>query len=229
MHRMANLRDSAYRSALFAFCLALGLSQGCSHSGSLHPVDASAPSSKQHLPFHPDVQPVSTRGPAISPDPKGTGGLPFPSMPRARVLPSGTLLTVELEASLAATHVRAGDAFKASVAAPLVVEGDTLIERGAEVTGRIESAQSRPGSGYVRMTLTAITVDGRPFAVQTSSLFARGAASRGNPANQQLGGVRVPKGRRLTFRLTAPVSLNEPGPNEPGPADKSQSLATATK
>jgi hypothetical protein len=50
--------------------------------------------------------------------------------------------------------------------------------------------------------LSAITVEGRPLALQTSSLFARGTL-------QQPDGVRVQKGRRLTFRLTSPVTLND--------------------
>jgi hypothetical protein len=131
------------------------------------------------------------------------------------VLAAGTLLTVQLENSLSAVRVHGGEAFTASVAAPLVVEGETVVERGDEVTGRVEAAKSRRGSGYVRLTLTAITIGGTPLPIQTSSLFARGAAkqlnvsSGGNPSNQPLGGVRVPKGRQLTFRLIAPVSVKD--------------------
>jgi hypothetical protein len=122
---------------------------------------------------------------------------------------------VQLENPLSAASVHAGDAFAASLAAPLVSEGNTLIERGAEVTGRIEAARSRHGSGYVQLTLSGIAVEGTMLTVQTSSLFARGAgrqlkvSSKSNPSNQILGGVRVPRGRRLTFRLTAPVTLGE--------------------
>jgi hypothetical protein len=219
MDRMARLRDSRYRSTLVVVCLALGLSQCCARSEPLRPATATASaSSKPQLPFHPEVQPASTSAgtdPAVSSDPQLSSGLPFRSAEGVRVLPSGTLLTVQLENSLSAVKVHAGDAFAASVADPLVVEGDTLVERGAEVTGRVEAAQSRRGSGYVRLTLNAVTVDGAPVALQTSSLFARGAAkqlngsSRNNVSTQESGGVRVPKGRRLTFRLTAPVTLND--------------------
>jgi len=144
-------------------------------------------------------------------------------------LPPGTLLTVQLENSLSAINVHSGDTFSARVAALLVFECDTLIQSCAEVIGRAAAAQSRRGSGYVRLTLSEITVDGWPLALQTSSLFARGtpkhlASSVGNPSTPGLGGVRVPKGRRLTFRLTAPVTLNELNPPE-----KSRSLSTASE
>ncbi len=144
-------------------------------------------------------------------------------MSHPRILPSGTLLTVQLDDSLSADKVRAGDAFTASVAAPLTIDGDTLIERGTAVTGRVESAQSQadrpgliPGSGYFRLTLNAITVEGRQLALQTSSLFARGTlpplnvSSPASPPDLRLDSLQVQKGRRLTFRLTAPVALDDP-------------------
>src|SRR4029077_19153557 len=110
----------------------------------------------------------------------------------------------------------------ASVSAPLLVDHDTVVQRGTAVTGRVESARSlsgRPGlvsgTGYFRLTLSSITVEGRKIALQTSSLFARGTL-------QPPKGVGVQKGHRLTFRLTAPVTLDEPNSmanrQSPGPA-----------
>jgi hypothetical protein len=239
MNRMARLRDSRYRSTLVVVCLALGLSQGCVRSEPLKPATASASASgKPQLPFHPAAQPVSASegtDPATSPDPKLPGDLPFPAASGTRVLPAGTLLTVQLESSLSAVKVHAGDAFAASVAAPLGVGEDTLVQRGAEVTGRVEAAQSRPGSGYVRLTLSAVAVDGVPVALQTSSLFARGTSkqlnvsSRSDPSAQESGGVRVPKGRRLTFRLTAPVTLNDSNLNDSSTREKPRSVSTTTQ
>jgi len=216
MHTMARLRDSRYRSALVvALCLVLSLTLGCIRSEPLHPAERTAPASpKQQLPFHPDGGQASASS-VVLPDQKTTG-LPFKAS-RTRGLSAGTLLTVQLEHSLSAANVHPGDAFAASVAAPLVIDGETVIERGTEVTGRVEAAQSRLGSGYVGLTLTAITVDGTPRALQTSSLFTRGTgrhskvSSSGNSSNQGLGGSRIPKGRRLTFRLTTPVALDESG------------------
>jgi hypothetical protein len=137
------------------------------------------------------------------------------------------LITIQMESSLATARVSAGDSFTASVAGPLTMAGDTLVEGGTAVSGRVESAQppeDRPGlspdPGYIRLTLNTITIDGRALAVQTSSLFARGTfESRGStsgPGSSAPGSnVRardfwVQKGRRLTFRLTAPVMLVDP-------------------
>lgn len=193
---------------LEVLCLALGLSltQGCARSEPLHRSDTGSLASEQKLPFRPDAdQAPASEGahPAVLLDSKATGALPFRPGSQARILPSGTLITVQLEHALSAAKVRAGDTFLASVAASLAIDGDPLIERGATATGHIESVHADAGSGYFQLTLAAITVDGRQLALQTSSLFTRGTA-------QQADGIRVQKGRRLTFRLTSPVILDEP-------------------
>ena len=227
IYTMARFRgEPQSRSAIVVICLALALSQGCARTASFHRTDATAGSSDQKLPFHQDAAHASASDssqPAVPPDPKTAGGLPFRAGSHPRILPSGTLLTVQLDSSLAA--VRAGDAFSASVAEPLALGGDTLVERGAAVTGLVESAQSfsdrtgpGPNVGYVRLTLSAITVEGRRLALQTSSLFARGtigqsnASSGHNDSGPLADSVGVQKGRRLTFRLTAPVELDELSP-----------------
>ena len=208
------------------FCLALSLSPGCARPEPLHPTNTGSPAGQQKLPFRPDAdQAVASNEmqPAISSDPKLAAALPFRAGSPPHILPSGTLLTVQLEDSLFSDRVHAGDPFTASVAAPLTVDGETLIEPGTAVIGRVESAQSQPyrpglvpGSGYFKLTLSALTVEGRQLAVQTSSLFARGTSESsnvpapGSPSELRTDGIQVQKGRRLTFRLTAPVTLNDP-------------------
>ena len=215
MPAMAKLRENRERHAtLVVFCLAasLGLNLGCASSEPLHRSDAGSPSSGQSLPFHADTdQGFASDGAlaAAAPDPKEAASLPFQAGSRPRILPAGTLLTVQLENSLSTAKVRAGDVFRASVAAPVTIERDTFVERGTTITGRVESARSLadhpglvPGAGYFRLTLSSITVQGKQLALQTSSLFARGTV---DPSE----GIAVQKGRRLTFRLTAPVTLDE--------------------
>ncbi|MGA8761562.1 MAG: hypothetical protein WB562_01625, partial [Candidatus Sulfotelmatobacter sp.] len=72
-----------------------------------------------------------------------------------------------------------------------------------------ESTASR-STGYVRLTLSTITIDGKRLPLQTSSLFAQGTVQPivrsdgvANPS-----GIRLPRGRRLTFRLTVPAVLD---------------------
>jgi len=193
--------------------LALGLALACSRSEPLHRSDANAAAAEQGLPFHSDTAQPSVTDGASAPvilDPKQAASLPFRADGHPRLLPAGSLLTVQLEDTISTGRSRAGDEFAASVSAPLVIDHDTLVPRGATVTGRIESARSLPagrgrsaGSGYFRLTLSSIMIEDRQVALQTSSLFARGTL-------QPVAGIGVPKGRRLTFRVTAPVALDEP-------------------
>jgi hypothetical protein len=196
-------------------CLALCLAvtQGCTRSGTFHPSDTASSAGPQSLPFHADTTQVAESGgasPAVAPDPKQPSGLPFRAGSQTSVLPAGTLITVQLGDSLSAAKARLGDIFTAAIAVPLKVDRDIVVESGTTVTGRVESVSPRspatspetvPRSGYLRLTLSAITVQGRPAALQTASLFARGTF-------QPSEGILIQKGRRLTFRLTTPLTVN---------------------
>jgi hypothetical protein len=208
----------------------LVLSWGCARpSGILHRSGAGSQASGQELPFHPQQNPgraaVESGVPELRPDPNLANGLPFRVASHPRTLPSGTLLTVELGGSLSPARVRSGEVFAASVAGPVTIDGETIIESGTAVIGRIESAQAagpqprdapRAGlrPGYVRLVLSAILVDGQQIPLQTASLFARGSLRRGTsaladaPITPQPENARVQKGRLLTFRLTAPLTLD---------------------
>jgi hypothetical protein len=229
--------------AWIVFCLALSLALGCGRPNAPHGTETGASSpagpSDQNLPFHPNPDRTSDADNALPPMPadhQRDNGTPFHSLAAARSLPAGTLITIRMESSLSTSHVSAGDPFTASVAGPLTVDGNTLVERGTPVSGRVESAQppaARPGlspdPGYVRLTLSALTLDGRAVALQTSSLFARGtfqssAASVDAASRVRSSDFRVQKGRPLTFRLTAPVALNDPSSianrQNPGPPNE---------
>ncbi len=209
---------------LLALCLGLAVNQGCGGPDGPNQTQISAaPPAQQNLPFHqnPDHASDDSAHPAVPADRPSSSSTPFRTglHPNAHSLPAGTLITVRLDSSLPISRVRAGDTFSASLAGPVTVDGDTAIERGTPVSGCVESAQpavDRPGlspdPGFLRLTLKTVTVDGSTLALQTSSLFAKatlqpqvGSVADGSNAGSR--GFWVQKGRRLTFRLTAPVSL----------------------
>jgi hypothetical protein len=199
-----------HRLGLAGLLLILWLGAACGRSDSFHRTEVTTPATEQRLPFHPGNDQASASdgaAPALDPD-RPVGSVPFHG-PHSRVLPAGTLLTVQLEDTLSSAKVRAGDVF-AAIAAPLTLGGDTLIAGGTVVTGHIESARAQTeipglssGSGYFRLSLSAITLGGRRVALETSSLYAPGILLHSNT-------IRVPKGRHLTFRLTAPVTIEDP-------------------
>jgi hypothetical protein len=132
-------------------------------------------------------------------------------------LPTGTLLTVRLENPLSAdSSDDAAGTFNAIVDEPVVLNGTTLVPRGANAAGRVEAARTstvKRDRGYIRLTLATIDIAGRNLPVQTSSLFARGSFDTPNPsAASSENAVHLDKGRRLTFRLTGPVDITTERP-----------------
>jgi hypothetical protein len=128
-------------------------------------------------------------------------------------LPAGTLITVQLDHSFSVARVQAGDSFAASLVGPILVDGGILIERRAPVVGVVESTQpaaTTPGGAsnpaLIRLTLNSIVVEGRPVAVQTSSLFAKGSAPDTNASSKDF---QLRKGHAFTFRLTTSVSFTD--------------------
>jgi hypothetical protein len=131
-------------------------------------------------------------------------GLPFDD---SHTLPGGTLLTVRLSDSLTARATGRAQIFEAVVDQPVIIDGSLILPRGVVVAGRVESArvsELKPDRGYVRLALASLHVGGIDVPLQTASLFAR----QGSGADASLSTVRLEKGRRLTFRLTEPISLD---------------------
>jgi hypothetical protein len=140
---------------------------------------------------------------------KSDPGLPFRD---GENLPAGTMITVRLQKDLTADNPDSSTMFDAVVDHAIVVAGATLVTRGTNVMGRVESAKTsmiKQNQGYVRLTLATLSVGGRDLPMQTASLFARGnaAAPQDSENEAAMPVVHLEKGRRLTFRLTEPVLL----------------------
>ena len=115
-------------------------------------------------------------------------------------LPAGTLLTVRLKTSVYASTSPAEGFFEAVLEHPVVMDGNIIIPKGANVAGRVESAQTsriKPNRGYVRLALQSVDIGDRRVALQTASLFAREAPLGSQPISV----IHLEQGRRLTFRL----------------------------
>jgi hypothetical protein len=100
-------------------------------------------------------------------------------------LPAGTPLTVHLKTSASSATARPGDSFEAVLDEPIIVHGQTVAPRGAAVLGKILDA--RPSNqlqdpGYMRLALTAISLNGKSVPILTSSIFVkRGSHGKTNP------------------------------------------------
>ena len=136
----------------------------------------------------------------------------------AQALPAGTLLTVRLRKPVLGDSNPSTETFDAVVDEPVLIEGSTMLPRGARVAGRVESAQASQVNrdrGFVRLTLSSVAIAGRDWPIQTSSLFVRAGAGNdlSNPGESSPHLVRLEGGRRLTFRLTESAAIGGSTPN----------------
>jgi hypothetical protein len=206
--------------AVLLVVLPIGLTlAGCSQRVSMPRVEENV-SADQHPPFE-----AASDKAGISP----TGSL----APAA--IPAGTAVTIHLRLSLSSASSRSGDPFDAVLDEPIVVQGHTLAPRGAVLTGRVLDARASDQfqePGYLRLGLTAISINGRFLPIQTSSIFMKrgsheqrnvtilrdGSGNKGALIGASIdapgttyatGGrdVGVAPERQLTFRLAQPLPL----------------------
>jgi outer membrane lipoprotein SlyB len=97
------------------------------------------------------------------------------------IVPEGTVISVTLDQALSIEDNRTGDNFDASLSAPIVVDGKTVIPKGARAQGRIvESKASGRLKHPARMelTLTSIEVGGTRYDVDTSDTRSVGKSHK---------------------------------------------------
>lgn len=110
-------------------------------------------------------------------------GAQWAKAPESVTLPVGTMLTVALDHEVSSVGSRAGETFSATLTAPVLFEGKTVIPQGAEVTGRVVAAQPSgrlKDPGNVVLTLDEVSVGDRAYDVNTTSIARRGANHKRN-------------------------------------------------
>ena len=106
-------------------------------------------------------------------------------------VPQGTPLTVRMIDSVDSQTNRLGDQFRASIEDPVVINGQTVIPRGTDVSIRlVNDRQSGKIAGRTELTLaiTTLTLNGRPIDVTTSDV-TQASGSRGARSAKVIGGA----------------------------------------
>jgi hypothetical protein len=104
-----------------------------------------------------------------------SGSSSAPAQPSPIVVPAGTSIPVVLTTSLSSYSNKSGDEFEGSVAAPVIVDGQEAIRKGAEVKGTVVDAKKQgaiKGQAILSITLTSIRVAGRTHSIETSTYEA---------------------------------------------------------
>ena len=93
-------------------------------------------------------------------------------------VPAGTPIHVTLDQSIASNRNRAGDDFEASLSQPVVLNGKTVIPKGARVRGIIvDSKESGRLQGVARLQLELreVVVGSKSYDLETSSVTRTGS------------------------------------------------------
>ena len=118
--------------------------------------------------------------PAFTPEPAA----PVQQQPHTITLRAGTALNVRLEDSVSTERNSSGDNFRASLTAPVIVDGFVIADRGSKVQGQVVEAERSgrvKGRANVSLALTEInTTDGQRVRVQTNSVIREASASKGS-------------------------------------------------
>jgi hypothetical protein len=120
----------------------------------------------------------------------GGGGGGDAAAPQSIVIAAGTVLTVRLGETLSSKQSEAGQTFSATLAAPVEVDGRTVIPSGATATGTVVAAHPAgkfKGASLLQIKLNSITVGGQQHTIETSSV-ARSEKGKGKRTAAMIGG-----------------------------------------
>jgi hypothetical protein len=109
-------------------------------------------------------------------------------------IPAGTRISVRTLDVIDTTEKQAGDPFQASLVEPLVVEGNVIVAKDADVYGRlIESRESGTftGRSQLRLELTGIVVNGRTVRVVTEEYDMTGKSRGASTAERTVTGAAL--------------------------------------
>ncbi len=139
----------------------------------------------------PSVQPPQ---PEIATPPAAATPPPAPQ-PHVVTLPAGTVLSIRLGEKLSTDHNYTGDTFRATLMAPVIMDGFIIADKGSKVLGRVMNAQS---AGHVAnvagltIALTEInTTDGQRIRVTTSVYDRKGSSNTGQDTAKIAGGAAL--------------------------------------
>ncbi len=155
-------------------------------SGTVNPDSASQPVQANNPPAPPPDQNAASApasgAPAASAPSQGAPPAPpaqaaappaAPAPPPTLVIPAGTELRVRLDQDLGSKISHAGDSFSATVADDVVVDGRTVIPRGAEAEGTVIDAKGLghfKGGALLELRLERVKTRWGSYPVSTSTM-----------------------------------------------------------
>lgn len=136
----------------------------------------------------PPAPPVSAPAPPPPPEaPPSAGNTLYGGI----VIPAGTDLSVRTIDSVDSERDRRGQTYRASIDQPVIVNGQTVVPRGADAVIMLSDSQQSgkiEGKAVLTLELRSITINGRTYD-STSSTVSRESGSRGSRSAKVIGGT----------------------------------------
>jgi hypothetical protein len=173
------MRDNRILPGLAAVALAgTMLLGGCNKANNQPAASAANPASNQPQSANPPAPPPDQSAPAAPPSssPGVQASPPAPSTPPAPatiVIPADRLLRVRLDEDLGSKISEPGQAFAATVADDVVVNGQTVIPRGAHAEGTVIDAKALghfKGGALLELRLERVRTNWGSYPVATSTM-----------------------------------------------------------
>jgi len=167
-------------------------SSGC-HSSSQPANSPAAQSAQPAQPSGQAEQPGTAQSSNSAPAQPATAAPRTPAAPpppAAVDLPAGTDLRVRLDQDLGSKISHAGDSFAATVADPVVINGETVIPRGSEAEGTVINAKPLgrfKGGAALAIRLERVTTRWGSYPVNTGTI-ARAEKGKGKRTGVMAGG-----------------------------------------
>jgi len=105
-------------------------------------------------------------------------------------MPAGTELTIRMIDSVDSEKNKVGDRFRATIEMPVVIEGKTVVPKGAEVEGVVAQSASAghfQGRSELALALSKLSYAGKSYDIKTEQAV-REASSRGKKTAAMVGG-----------------------------------------
>jgi len=109
-------------------------------------------------------------------------------------IPAGTQISVRTIDSIDSTKNHVGDRFQASLEQALVVDGNVVVAKGADVYGRLTESKTSgtfAGKSELQLELTGIVVNGQTVPLVTGEYELTGKSRGSSTAKRTIGGAAV--------------------------------------
>ena len=151
--------------------------------------DSQNSSSRQVAQSQPAPAVSETPAPAAAPDPAPEPATPAPPPVRQVSIPAGTPIHIQMIDSVDSATNHAGDMFRASLALPIAVDGETIVPSGTDVFVKLTNSSSAgrmTGRSQLTLQLARLDFQGKSYSLASDD-FQETGKSRGKRTAETVG------------------------------------------